>query len=151
MPTHGGTRHLQQRNYPSTETVGCLPTTAVTRALALIGAVHENGPGDVVAVLDRTSYQDLLELSVTLAAMVPDTYSPAELLAWNDCRHMPAEKPTGQRQLFPTTPPPLQPHGTHAAFNRHRNNDEEPCQACWYGERDYQRERGRRRRAKAVA
>ena len=151
MPSHGG-RLRPQRNIPADCPVtASLPTAAVTRALALIGAVHENGPSDVAAILDRTSYQDLTDLAVTLAAMVPDAYSPAELLAWNDSRHLPDESSAGQRQLFPTGPATLQPHGTHAAFNRHRNADEDPCQACWHGERDYQRARARRRRAKDVA
>jgi hypothetical protein len=41
----------------------------------------------------------------------------------------------------------LAPHGTHAAFNRHRAHDETPCRECADGERAYQAERARRRRA----
>lgn len=38
------------------------------------------------------------------------------------------------------------PHGTHAAFNLHRRDGEEPCDPCVYGERIYQRHAKRRRR-----
>lgn len=40
----------------------------------------------------------------------------------------------------------LLPHGTHTAFNRHRNYGTEPCPDCWAAERDYQRERKRESR-----
>lgn len=33
---------------------------------------------------------------------------------------------------------PLAPHGTHAAFNRHKKRGEEPCPLCRVGERRYQ-------------
>lgn len=46
-------------------------------------------------------------------------------------------------------PKSLRPHGTHAAFNRHKNNGEEPCQECRVGERTYQRLRARRDREAA--
>lgn len=39
----------------------------------------------------------------------------------------------------------LRPHGTHAAFTRHRKAGQEPCEACWDGEREYQRSRQRAR------
>lgn len=35
----------------------------------------------------------------------------------------------------------LQPHGTHAAYVRHRSHGEEPCDECKAGESDYQRAR----------
>lgn len=44
-----------------------------------------------------------------------------------------------------------QPCGTHAAFARHRAHGEQPCEPCVIGEREYQRARHVRRRAKAVA
>ena len=52
------------------------------------------------------------------------------------------------RLAEPATPAP---HGTHAAFTRHRYHGEQPCEVCVVGERVYQRERARRRRAKARA
>lgn len=45
----------------------------------------------------------------------------------------------------------LLPHGTHAAFMRHRNDNEEPCDSCKYGERIYQRHAKRRSRDAARA
>lgn len=44
------------------------------------------------------------------------------------------------------SPRSLRPHGTHAAFTRHRNNGETPCELCVEGERLYQRQRKRVRR-----
>jgi hypothetical protein len=43
-------------------------------------------------------------------------------------------------------PKSLRPHGTHAAFNRHKNAGEAPCPDCVTAEREYQRGRMRRRR-----
>lgn len=129
-----------------------LPPSAITHALQLIGAVHEHGPGDVAEVLTGLTRQELYALAVTLAATTPDDYTPIELLAWNDSRYQPVEAPTEQPPLFAATIPStrrLRPHGTHAAFVRHRKHREEPCNACWYGEREYQRERGRRQRREA--
>lgn len=35
---------------------------------------------------------------------------------------------------------PARRHGDHAGFAAHRYRDEEPCEACWDGERAYRRE-----------
>lgn len=40
----------------------------------------------------------------------------------------------------------LEPHGTHAAFDRHRKRGEDPCARCRVGERAYNTNRKRRRR-----
>src|SRR5438270_140440 len=129
----------------------CLPADAIATALRLIGAVHEEGPHEVAAVLHRLDRQDLVALAVTLAAMVPDDYTPVELLAWNDSRYTPVEPPAPVTQppLFPAVlvTRQLKPHGTHAAFALHRKHSEEPCDACWHGEREYQRNRKRNNRA----
>jgi hypothetical protein len=62
---------------------------------------------------------DWFRLAFTLAAAVPDDRTWSELTAW-----------TGQ----PLTPvperPALQPCGTRAAYRRHRNRGEQPCQPC---------------------
>lgn len=130
---------------------GCLPAAAVGAAVRLVGAVHEHGPDDVAATLRGLTRHDLTALAVTLAAMVPDDYSPVELLAWNDSRYAPVVTPVASTQppLFPAVlvTRRLRPHGTHAAFVRHRNAGEEPCDACWHGERAYQRNRKRNNRA----
>lgn len=130
----------------------CLPTEAINRAVLLAAAVHDEGPDEVTAVLAPLHRQDLLELAVALAAMVPVDYTPAELLAWNDSRYRRISRPVLDRQqpLFPAAVVngrPLRPHGTHAAFMRHRTRREEPCESCWHGEREYQRLRARRRRS----
>lgn len=36
---------------------------------------------------------------------------------------------------------PARRHGDHAGFAAHRYRGEEPCEACWEGERAYRRER----------
>jgi len=41
-------------------------------------------------------------------------------------------------------------HGDHAGFAAHRYRDEEPCEACWEGERAYRRERRAARKALKV-
>lgn len=114
----------------------CLPELAVRRALLLIGAVRGNESGEVERMLTRLKPRDLYGLAVTLAAMVPDDQTPADLLAWND-----------KVEPLRAVKAGLAPHGTHAAFNRHRNDGTEPCGRCWDAERTYQRDRGRRRRA----
>ncbi|QWA26811.1 LuxR C-terminal-related transcriptional regulator [Streptomyces osmaniensis] len=40
-----------------------------------------------------------------------------------------------------------QRHGDHAGFAAHRYRDEEPCEACWEGERAYRRDRRAARKA----
>jgi hypothetical protein len=47
---------------------------------------------------------------------------------------------------FPPPPRELQPHGTHAAYARHKAQGTAPCPACTQGERAYQRARKRRDR-----
>jgi hypothetical protein len=42
---------------------------------------------------------------------------------------------------------PRRRHGDHAGFAAHRYRGEEPCEACWEGERAYRRERRAARRA----
>src|SRR4051794_887728 len=91
-PPHPPTR-ARPRTRPPTGPVhngdNALPAAAVGTAIRLIGAVHEHGPDDVAHILTDLNNQDLLALAVTLAAMVPDDYSPVELLAWNDSRYAP--------------------------------------------------------------
>lgn len=126
---------------------GCLPAMTVLNALRLVGAVHEHGPADVADLLHAMDRQNLYAVTVTLAAMVPDDYSPAELLAWNDARYGDAEPARAiadqQQPLFPAVlvTRQLRPHGTHAAFVRHRAAGEQPCDPCVHGEREYQRAR----------
>lgn len=45
----------------------------------------------------------------------------------------------------------LAPHGSHAAFNRHKARSEDPCADCWVEERRYQKIRRRNERARSRA
>ena len=106
-------------------------------AVQLVVMVRDEDPqvvGQHLADLDTTR---LAQLTIALAAMVPDDKPLSELLAWCDSNH----QRSNVRQLMP--------HGTHAAFNRHKDAGQEPCSECREGERTYQRERARRRRASA--
>lgn len=42
---------------------------------------------------------------------------------------------------------PTRRHGDHAGFAAHKYRGEEPCEACWDGERAYRRDRRAARRA----
>jgi DNA-binding CsgD family transcriptional regulator len=42
---------------------------------------------------------------------------------------------------------PARRHGDHAGFAAHRYRGEEPCEACWEGERAYRRDRRQARKA----
>lgn len=64
----------------------CLPADLIAAAMRLVGAVRDEGPDEVAAVLADV---DLRGLCVTLAAMVPDNKTPSELLQWNDRRYGP--------------------------------------------------------------
>lgn len=123
MPDHGGN----------------LPTQSVVRAMQLAAAVHDYETLAVHDILNGATRADLHAMAVTLAAMVDIDLTPAQLLAWND----------GGLEL--QRPRPLRPCGTHASFVRHRNNDEEPCEPCWEGERSYQRAAKRRSRQRRLA
>ncbi|MFF9287564.1 response regulator transcription factor [Streptomyces griseosporeus] len=45
---------------------------------------------------------------------------------------------------------PRRRHGDHAGFAAHRYRGEEPCEACWEGERAYRRERRAARKTTAA-
>lgn len=45
---------------------------------------------------------------------------------------------------------PTRRHGDHAGFAAHRYRGEEPCEACWEGERAYRRERRAARKLNSV-
>lgn len=116
---------------------GCLPDRLIDHAMVLVGAVRSRSPEVVGAVLAGSSRADLHALAVCLAAMVPTGKTPVELLAWND--GLPGRVASS-----------LRPCGTHAAFVRHRNNNETPCEECLTAERAYQRARQRRRTASST-
>jgi hypothetical protein len=94
---------------------------------------------DAVRCADRPRVGKLVGLVdhaaalVVLAAMVDQDATPAQLLGWTD--ELVSRRQTRQLRAGPL------PCGTHAAFNRHRRRNEEPCTACEAGEREYQRKR----------
>lgn len=45
---------------------------------------------------------------------------------------------------------PTRRHADHAGFMAHRRAGEEPCEACWEGERAYRRERRQARKSNAA-
>lgn len=45
---------------------------------------------------------------------------------------------------------PARRHGDHAGFNAHKYRGEDPCQACWDGEREYRAERRAARKGGAT-
>jgi len=119
-----------------TEPDTCLPARALYTAQLLIGAVRDGNASQVNRQIGGMDPPQLRELVVTLAALVPYDQSIRELLAWNDEQwHVHGRKV--QR---------LRPHGTHAAYARHRNHGEPACDDCLEAERLYQRARDRRRR-----
>lgn len=106
-------------------------------AVRLVMMVRDDDPQVVGQHLASLSATRLAQLTIALAAMVPDDKPLSELLAWCESK----DQRGNVRQLMP--------HGTHAAFNRHKESGQEPCAECREGERTYQRERARRRRASA--
>jgi hypothetical protein len=110
-------------------------------AVELVDAVHRQDPADTQSALDRA---DLTAVALVLAGMVDEDRSVRSLL-----RDLPrlveaVDGPRRRRQR------PLLPHGTHAAFERHRRAGEPPCTPCITAERGYQRSRPRVRAAAAT-
>lgn len=111
-----------------------LPSRSLYAAQLLIGAVRDGNADGVAHILNDLDRHQLTSLAVTLAALVPYDQSLRELLAWNDDlwdRRKPRRK--------------CRPHGTHAAFARHKKRGEQPCDDCVQGERLFQHARGPRR------
>ena len=76
--------------------LGDLAETMVPVAQRLVGAVHDDGPGEVARALAGRSPQELYALIVVLAGMVDPNRTPSELLAWTNF----AALPTRQESLF---------------------------------------------------
>ncbi|MEV0996918.1 hypothetical protein [Nonomuraea sp. NPDC050202] len=96
-------------------------------ACELACTVRDDGPAAAAALLATLTPEDRATLPIVMAAMIPVELPPAVLLAWH----------TGT----PTNRQGLQPCGTHAAYNRHKDRGEEPCDACVIGEQIYHRQR----------
>lgn len=118
-----------------------LAVAAVKRAQRLACTVRDDGAYEVARITDRLTRDELVALCVALAAMVPVDQTAKELLAW-------LNKPKPKRQLPEGHRFPLMNWSetsrrmAHAAYHRGRRD-----QWAVEGERAYQRERGRRRRA----
>lgn len=106
---------------------------ALPIALELVDAVHRQKARDVARLLDLADKDAVL---VALAGMVDEDRPLSDLLGWVPT---PGRRRRGQ----------LATCGSHAAFNRHIARGEPVDPLCEAGERRYQRERARRRRAAA--
>lgn len=112
-----------------------LTAAMVAPAEQLAAIVHNDGTARQVAeITDRMTHTELVALAVVLAAATNPMQPFRRALAWTD---MPQVRKTGQ----------LKPHGDHAAFQRHKKNGTDPCDACRAGERAYNT---RMKRAAAV-
>ncbi|GAA2022408.1 hypothetical protein WDZ16_13020 [Pseudokineococcus marinus] len=90
---------------------------AMPRALALAGAVRDEGVEGVAAVTDRLERDELVALAVALAALVDVDAPASDLLAWAE----------------PAPESPEQLRSWHAAWKRGRRDEETAA-----GERRYQ-------------
>lgn len=120
-----------------------LAVRAVDDAPAVICAVHDLDSDAIQEMLSKMDREALTSLVVVLAAAFDPDWPWLPSLDWiND------EAPTAHLTTLRATQG-LRPCGTHAAFIRHRNYDEEPCDDCRMAERTYQRLRKRRNRRAA--
>lgn len=101
----------------------------MTAALAAKTLTHAIRTGDQLTVQRILTRPDLPRIAVELALQIP---APSRRRLVAPSRRMPESE--------------MKPHGTHAAFNRHKAHGEEPCSTCWEGERIYQAQRARDRR-----
>lgn len=105
--------------------------SAELAAAVLCRAVRSGDDKTVNRILRRP---DLPKIAVELAGLVPKR-----------------RRGFGSRPEWYQSEDAVKPHGTHAAFNRHKSRNEEPCGKCWTAEREYQSARARLRRAQAVS
>ncbi len=106
---------------------------ALPTILELIGAVRD---GDAQAVTRAVDLLDLPAAVVLLAAMVDDSRTPTDLLAWTE--DLPTARQARARRRLTYRGRQLVPCGSHTAFNRHRANREEVCEPCAAAEIAYQ-------------
>ena len=92
-----------------------LAEQASWHAARLVGAVHDEGPDVVAALLADAPAGRLDAVCVALAAMVDPDRTPGELLAWTD---------------WAPSVPVLKPCKGRSARRRHDRRGEE-CWTCW--------------------
>lgn len=116
---------------------------AMVRPAEQLAALVHNGcdASEVADLTDHMTHLELVALAVVLAAMTDPRSTLVEKLAWTDVP--PRRRPGPHKQL--------KPHGTHAAYARHKTNGTAPCYDCVIAERDYQNARKRLARAAAAA
>jgi hypothetical protein len=120
---------------------------SLDRAQHFIGLVRDYDPADSATYLQTLTPEQLWDLPFVLAALVPVDQTPAELLEWCDPERRRRERDLAEQVARQARITPLRPHGTHAAYVRHKNRDEQPCDSCVLAERVYQRNRKRASRA----
>jgi hypothetical protein len=125
---------------------GKLAEQMVPVAAALACAVRDMDSGGIGELLAGFTRQEFYGLAVVLAGMVPVDEPVTGLLGWVtwDERMRPLRE---RRRQVHVRSVPLQPCGTHAAFVRHRSNDERPCDACSGAEKAYQKQQSDARTA----
>lgn len=106
--------------------VASKPHDTRTASELLCNAVRRGDQTTVQRILRRP---DLPKIAVELALLVPK------------------RRAFGIRPECYRDEATLRPCGTHAAFNRHKARLEEPCTDCVQGERIYQADKARARRA----
>lgn len=109
---------------------------AVPSALRLVGAVRSCDPDDVQQILQRA---DLPALAIALAAMVDDTRTPSEMLAWTTQELRPRLSCDPHDDHSPATVTAI--HGTRSRYNAGCRGE-----ACRAADADYQRARHQRRK-----
>lgn len=129
---------------------GRLAERLVPVAMELAGVVRDQDAAGIGEFLARLGEDEREALLVVLAAMVPVDQTPQELLAWVgwdwNGRPLPPGaqmvlwSPRSQNPRYAAARP-VQPCGTIAAYQRHRNYGEEPCEDCKRAKGDYTAQR----------
>ena len=95
---------------------------------------------DLLAQATRDLEVALREAKLTAGAPFEWTMQTKRRTLWLTC-----DVPLAEREAHRP-----RPCGTHAAFVRHKANNEQPCEPCVLAEREYQRLRHLRRRERAA-
>jgi hypothetical protein len=109
-------------------------------ACQLAGHVRAHDKRAIFNLIRDLTPNEAYALVVVLAAMIPTDHTAGQLLAWTE------QLPTRAANARVVA---LRPCGTHAAYWRHKANNEPPCADCRQAERAYQRERKQRRHGAA--
>lgn len=119
---------------------------AVADGLELVGIVRDYGRDTIEEWVRDKDRLTLEQITVALAAMVPDDVPVSQLLAW--CDYDLRERRLAQLRRLAGKAAKVAECGTRSGFGRHKARKEEPCEACRLAERVYQRNRKRERSRK---